>query len=520
MNEGDGLHLRQNDDVLGCFVCAPCVVEHVYEGHPAPSEAVRKEAECLEKTRVFMFFHARSSASTVNNIASGVRRIRRFGKALGLPITPTPYVGNYEPLALGWYLVARASKVKVQSLSGDRSAISALFASAMTLDGGSVPNPLLSAAGGSRSAGAAARSLLGTTLLGLSHVLGEESIPTARLTLRVVLAVQVYCIERAAASVAPTIKLYFFNLALYAVMNTMGLFRPNELSLCYLKGMFHHFFVGDRMRFHGLFVEHIGTLFGRPQVVNGTRRTVGAITKVNRKGQKFDADGLGSDSVICAQTADLLNRPVGYTDWVSLRVDGSFVLRPPLDGERRYDLPSPGAGGTDARTVREFTTGDWRFRLSPAFLLARIFQLRGVNPYQLVWPASVSASARLFENNDGSPIYSSRGHHPFLPRLRAVLLVLKTQGLANDTRGLYDLRDVQVKKVGNYWLKITGVSCMQARGVPEEMRSGAGRWRLLAQRPGSMALYYVQTTLQQKLQVSNFGTRWVFDESTFTFESC
>ena len=135
-----------------------------------------------------------------------------------------------------------------------------------------------------------------------------------------------------------------------------------------------------------------------------------------------------------------------------------------------------------------------------------------------MWPASVSASARLFENNDGSPIYSSRGHHPFLPRLRAVLLVLKTQGLANDTRGLYDLRDVQVKKVGNYWLKITGVSCMQARGVPEEMRSGAGRWRLLAQRPGSMALYYVQTTLQQKLQVSNFGTRWVFDESTF--ESC
>jgi hypothetical protein len=49
-------------------------------------------------------------------------------------------------------------------------------------------------------------------LLGLAHVLGEESIPTARLTLRVVLAVQVYFIERAAASVAPTIKLYFLNL--------------------------------------------------------------------------------------------------------------------------------------------------------------------------------------------------------------------------------------------------------------------------------------------------------------------
>jgi hypothetical protein len=134
---------------------------------------------------------------------------------IGLPVTPTAYVGDYEALALGWYLVARASKVKVQSLSGDRSAISAIFALAVTLDGTSVPNPLLSAAGGSRSAGAA------RSLLGLAHVLGEESIPTARLTLRVVLAVQVYCIERAAASVAPTIKLYFLNLVLYAVLNTM-----------------------------------------------------------------------------------------------------------------------------------------------------------------------------------------------------------------------------------------------------------------------------------------------------------
>jgi hypothetical protein len=185
----------------------PCIADYVYEGHPAPSEAARKEAECLEKTRQFMFFHARSSASTANNMASGVRRIRRFGKALGLPHhTDAVYRRLRAAGSRLVYLVARASKVKAQSLSGDRSAISALFASAVTLDGSSAPNPLLSAAGGSRSAGAA-RSLLGTTLLGFSHVLGEESIPAARLTLRVVLAVQVYCIERAAASVAPTIKL-------------------------------------------------------------------------------------------------------------------------------------------------------------------------------------------------------------------------------------------------------------------------------------------------------------------------
>jgi hypothetical protein len=35
----------------------------------------------------------------------------------------------------------------------------------------------------------------------------------------------------------------------------------------------------------------------------------------------------------------------------------------------------------------------------------------------------------------------------------------------------------------------------------------------LSQRPGSMALYYVQTTLKQKLAVSNFGARWIFDDN-------
>jgi hypothetical protein len=30
-----------------------------------------------------------------------------------------------------------------------------------------------------------------------------------------------------------------------------------------------------------------------------------------------------------------------------------------------------------------------------------------------------------------------------------------------------------------------------------------------------MALWYVQTALQHKLQVSNSGTRWVFDDATF-----
>ena len=116
---------------------------------------------------------------------------------MGLPVTPVAFTGDYEEVALGWYFVARATKVKVQSLSGDRSAVAAIFDASMSRDGKSALNPLLSSAGGARSA-RAARSMLGAALLGLSHVLGEEVIPAARLALRVVLAVQVYCIERTA----------------------------------------------------------------------------------------------------------------------------------------------------------------------------------------------------------------------------------------------------------------------------------------------------------------------------------
>ena len=503
MNEGDGLHLRDNDDVLGSFVCPSCVVDFVYTNRAPPSDSTRAAAVELERTRQFMFFHARSSASTVNGIASSVKRIRRFEGAMGLPVTPAPYTGDYEPLALGWYFMARASEVKVQSLSTDRSAVSALFDAGTTLRGDGVLNPLLSSAGGAHSA-RASRSLLGASLLGLSHVLGEEVVSTGRLTLRVVLAVQVYCIERAYCTPSTEMRLFFINTALYAVLCTMGLYRPNELSLCYLKGMFDHFFVGERQHIHGLAQPHVGTLFGKPAIVSGTRRTVGAITKVNRKGQKFDADGYGSDSVVCAQTRDIINRPVGGAGWMFGR-----TVRP---GERHFPSPLPGGGGSDPRLVQEFVAGDWRYRLSPSYLMARVFELRGVSPYQLVWPKDVSTSARLFESADGKPIFSSRGQHPFLPRLRAVLVVLQTSGLENDRLGLEDLRDVQVNKLGNYWLKITGLSTMQARGVPEEMRTGAGRWRLLSKRPGSMAVYYVQSTLEQKLQVSDFGGRWVHSD--------
>jgi hypothetical protein len=130
-----------------------------------------------------------------------VGRPARFEKVMGLPVTPVAFTGDYEEVALGWYFFARATKVKVQSLSGDRSAVAAIFDASMAHDGKSALNPLLSSAGGARSA-RAARSMPGAPLLGFSHAMGEEVIPAARLTLRVVLAVQVYCIEGAAATAA------------------------------------------------------------------------------------------------------------------------------------------------------------------------------------------------------------------------------------------------------------------------------------------------------------------------------
>jgi hypothetical protein len=85
--------------------------------------------------------------------------------------------------------------------------------------------------------------------LGLSHVLGEETTPTARLTRSVVLAAQEYCLQRRTKGASTSDdKLYWLYTALYIVVCTMEFLRPNELTKVTLNGMWTHCFTHERAR--------------------------------------------------------------------------------------------------------------------------------------------------------------------------------------------------------------------------------------------------------------------------------
>jgi hypothetical protein len=85
-----------------------------------------------------------------------------------------------------------------------------------------------------------------------------------------------------------------------------------------------------------------------------------------------------------------------------------------------------------------------------------------------------------------------------LPRVRAVLLFLQHEGHPDPI-----LADVP--RNTNYWMEITGASESAARGVPEWLRNGQGRWRLGAREPSQMVRKYIQSTPEEKLSVSDFG---------------
>ena len=63
--------------------------------------------------------------------------------------------------------------------------------------------------------------------------------------------------------------------------------------------------------------------------------------------------------------------------------------------------------------------------------------------------------------------------------------------------------EVDVRKMGNYWLKVTGDSIMLDSGIPAHMVNGQGRWRLHASDPPEMVYKYRQSDLETKLKTSD-----------------
>ena len=59
------------------------------------------------------------------------------------------------------------------------------------------------------------------------------------------------------------------------------------------------------------------------------------------------------------------------------------------------------------------------------------------------------------------------------------------------------------RKMGNYWLKVTGDSLMLDGGIPAHMVNGQGRWRLHASDPPEMVYKYRQSDLETKLKTSD-----------------
>jgi hypothetical protein len=280
--------------------------------------------------------------------------------------------------------------------------------------------------------------------LGMAHVLGIEIIPTARFTLAVVQELQDLLLAQARGTSDKEEQLYFYSTALYVLLCFLGFLRPNEPSKLYLKGMVDHFFVGRRARRLGITKEYMGLAFGFPKVMSKGRRTTGGQTKNSRTGAKVDLDTRGSEVVFLTET---------------------------FSG------------------------------LIPGQVLVEVCLLRGVDPFELD-TTLIPNSEPLFSDEHGKPLRSSEGNHPFLPRVRRALLELQARG------DVYELVDVDVDRVSNYWLKISGDTEALARMVPEPLCRHFGRWRPNAREPRNMEVKYRQPLLRELLTVSDHGHTW------------
>jgi hypothetical protein len=181
---------------------------------------------------------------------------------------------------------------------------------------------------------------------------------------------------------------------------------------------------------------YLGIAFGEQVLTARGLRTVGAMTRVSRRGQKFDPDGRGSDVVIVARSEN------GLVPW-SYRGCYSAVAR------------------SASNAVA------WPARLSKTEPI-------------LLGAAALTKSAVA---RGRRRLLSSGGKDTLLPRVRAVLLYLQHTGHP-------DLLLADMPRITNYWMKITGGSGAASRKAPGYLRNGQGRWRLLAKEPTQMVQNY------------------------------
>jgi hypothetical protein len=126
--------LRHADDLAGSWVCPCHVVMHVYGNTSLPPSAIVCEAVQLESARQYMWFYSRSSVSTISNLNSGVKHIRKFEDKFKVRLTPTPLrKENFSVVANAWYDERDGSQRSLRQKESSQLLVQTLVIESMSL---------------------------------------------------------------------------------------------------------------------------------------------------------------------------------------------------------------------------------------------------------------------------------------------------------------------------------------------------------------------------------------------------
>ena len=127
---------------------------------------------------------------------------------------------------------------------------------------------------------------------------------------------------------------------------------------------------------------------------------------------------------------------------------------------QRYDADGR---GSEVVAVAESECG-----LRLGALAYAVFSLRGLDPDSLVWPADRSTEEPLFVGDNGKRMASSSGGRSasMLNRTRAILLRMQLEGQEPE------LLDLAVAKISSYCWKISGTTAMISQGKDKALITG------------------------------------------------